>query len=265
MCVFFLFLLLAHLIGIVSRAYPEHGNCSAQGRPYITSWKSTYFCTDMPENKCAESEYPTYGSVFYQTSRCTYLSSLNGREIYRNWLLYCFSGNSTVQLKRGSQTVVASIVDVKVGDFILGSRYEGGQMTFSFSRVVSSPHPLNSVEAEFVRITTERFKTLTLTSDHLILVSDCTANSLFSLVQAQFVSTDNCVATVDGVERVVQTSRLRGQGVYTIISESNDLVVVDGIVASPFSLNHWAGTTYYRMLNTWNTWTKGLWSTFFSV
>lgn len=71
-------------------------------------------------------------------------------------------------------------------------------------------------------------------------------SSPLSLVSANKVSVGDCVMTVNGKETVTSSERILEEGIYTIVS-GEDLVVVDGIVASPFAMNHFIPNMFYNI------------------
>jgi hypothetical protein len=51
---------------------------------------------------------------------------------------------------------------------------------------------------------------------------------------------------ISGQEKVVSVVSVKGEGVYTIITSEED-VVVNGIIASPFGANHMMANLYYNV------------------
>jgi hypothetical protein len=69
-----------------------------------------------------------------------------------------------------------------------------------------------------------------------------------TLKRAASVKVGECVLTVAGDERVVSNVDEGGAGVYTAVTMEKDaLLVVNGIVASPFAVNHAVGNTFYQL------------------
>jgi hypothetical protein len=52
--------------------------------------------------------------------------------------------------------------------------------------------------------------------------------------------------TVSGEEKVTSVERVWGEGVYTVVT-NGEYVVVNGIIASPFGVNHMMGNLYYNV------------------
>jgi hypothetical protein len=81
----------------------------------------------------------------------------------------------------------------------------------------------------------------------LILAGACSSEQL-PLVRAASVQTGACVQTVNGQEVVVSNDVVQGEGLYTVVTENKaDLVVVNGVVASPFAVNHAVGNAVYAV------------------
>lgn len=60
------------------------------------------------------------------------------------------------------------------------------------------------------------------------------------------VSVGDCIMTVSGEEKVTSVERVLGEGVYTVVTNA-EYVVVNGIIASPFGVNHMMGNLYYNV------------------
>ena len=52
--------------------------------------------------------------------------------------------------------------------------------------------------------------------------------------------------TVSGEERVSAVETVQGEGVYTIVTKE-EYIVVNGIIASPFGVNHMMANLYYNV------------------
>ena len=66
------------------------------------------------------------------------------------------------------------------------------------------------------------------------------------LVYAFKIAVGDCVRTVSGEDVVVKVESVRVEGVYTIVT-NEEFIVVNGIVASSFGVNHMIGNLYYNM------------------
>jgi len=92
---------------------------------------------------------------------------------------------------------------------------------------------------------------LKLTTDHLVLTGDCDHMNSMSVVlkQAGSVLPGQCVVRQDGVpDKIISVSDVPGEGVYTIVTLSHDkLLVVNGILASPFAYNHIVANAFYSI------------------
>jgi hypothetical protein len=136
----------------------------------------------------------------------------------------CFHGNGTVLLESGASIPFS---EVRLGDVIKTSDGEGN---FSFSPVLTLPHDKNTEPAAFLTLITETRKSVDMTSDHFIPQCDTT------LVTASELVVGDCLLTTDGKETLTEISSSLKSGVYTAITK-DEFIVVDGIVASPFSKN----------------------------
>ena len=108
--------------------------------------------------------------------------------------------------------------------------------------VLAVPHTINSLPAEFIEIETADEKTLRLTPDHLVLSWVC--GTQVALRRASSVSIGDCIQTVDGQSVVNGLSRKHGAGVYSIVTDQ-ELLVVSGVVASPYAVSHAIGSAVY--------------------
>ena len=52
--------------------------------------------------------------------------------------------------------------------------------------------------------------------------------------------------TVSGHEKVVEVENVLGEGVYTLVT-NEEFIVVNGIIASPFGGNHMIANLYYNL------------------
>jgi len=136
----------------------------------------------------------------------------------------CFHGNGSVLLESGASKPFS---ELSLGDVIKTSDGEG---QFSFNPVLTLPHANNTEPAAFLTLTTETGKKVDMTSDHLIPKCD-----LEEVTAGELVVGD-CLFTVDGKETLIEISSTAKNGVFTAITQDK-FIVVDGIVASPFSMN----------------------------
>ena len=150
----------------------------------------------------------------------------------------CFAGDEVVLLESGHSMLIQ---DVQVGNRILASSRAG---ELSFSTVIAVPHKKNKYKAEFVEISTSSGHQVRMSVRHLLLAGQCDQKG-FSLLPATMVDVGTCVITQDGkAEQVISSSRVVGTGIYSLVAEE-ELVVVGGIVASPFAVNHAIPSTFY--------------------
>ena len=111
-------------------------------------------------------------------------------------------------------------------------------------QVVYVPHKSNKQHALFVHIATESGRDVKMTKDHVLPAGQC--GSVLPLVYASHVSVGDCIMTVSGEEKVSAVEIVPGEGVYTIITKE-EYIVVNGIIASPFGTNHMMANLYYNM------------------
>jgi len=138
---------------------------------------------------------------------------------------------------------IKAIDEIQVGDSVLA--YSTKTQSTVFSDVVAVPHAKNNVAATFSHITTESGKDIKMTADHLVASATC--GEAAALKTASSVQVGECVQTVAGEERVVSNVQEAGKGVYTVVTKEDGLLVVNGIVASPFAVNHAVANTFYQL------------------
>lgn len=115
-------------------------------------------------------------------------------------------------------------------------------------QVVYLPHKRNKQQTDFVHIMTEGSRDLKITSNHILPCGKCgsSASYIFPLISASQVNVGDCVMTVSGEEKVRTVEITQGLGVYTIVTKE-EFVVVNGIIASPFGVNHMMANLYYNI------------------
>ena len=150
----------------------------------------------------------------------------------------CFAGSETVTMQNGD---VKAISEIQVGDVVLAADASGKT---SFSSVVYVPHGPNEYSVNFVHITTSGHHDVKMTPNHIIPAGLCGSN--LPLVYASKVSAGDCIMTVTGQEVVDSVAIVPGNGVYTIVT-NEEYLVVNGIIASPFGANHMMANLYYNM------------------
>ena len=150
----------------------------------------------------------------------------------------CFAGSETVQMESGD---VKSMADVRVGDRVLAADSTGKTV---FASVVYLPHGANKEVATFNHISTRDGRDVKVTMNHVIFAGVC--GSTLPLVYASAVSVGDCIVTVSGQEEVVSVAAVKSEGVYTIVT-TEEYVVVNGIIASPFGANHMMANMYYNI------------------
>jgi Hint module len=149
----------------------------------------------------------------------------------------CFAADELVQKDNGAYVPIS---EVRVGDRVLSA---SGAGLFTYADVIAVPHGKNDIEASFTVISTASAD-IKLTPDHYLMAGVC--GSQFNLQKASDVLVGSCLMTTTGPAEVTATSVMRGKGVYTIVT-TEEFIVVNGIVASPFSLNHYAANSFYDL------------------
>ena len=158
----------------------------------------------------------------------------------------CFSQNSTLQLASGDLIYISNAA---VGDVVLVSSRDGKR--FSYQPIVFIPHGPNLVETIFLVIATQTRKSIHVTPDHLVLGGKC--GTTFDVTAASSLNISDCVRTIDGDETIVSINKFLSQGVYTVVTQSaDDLLVVNQIVASPFAGNHEVANAFYNIIRSVN-------------
>lgn len=150
----------------------------------------------------------------------------------------CFAGSETLIMESGGSKAMSSI---QVGDRVLAANAEGKT---HFSEVVFIPHGGNSDEATFIYATTETGRDLKMTLNHILPAGIC--GTTLSLKFASKVSVGDCINTISGQEKVSIVQSVRGQGLYTIVT-NEEYLVVNGIIVSPFGSNHLIANLYYNI------------------
>ena len=152
----------------------------------------------------------------------------------------CFAGSETLSLESGE---VKAISDVRVGDRVLSADAAGRT---SFSDVVYVPHRANSNDALFTHITTASGRDIKMTPSHILSAGPCHSSTPLPLTYASSVSVGDCVMTVSGKDMVSTVETVQGKGLYTVVTKE-EYVVVNGIIASPFAVNHMLANLYYNV------------------
>ncbi len=150
----------------------------------------------------------------------------------------CFSGLDTVLLESGE---TLALQDVTFGDRILSVTSDGD---FKFSEVIAMPHSKNSLFATFLSISLMNGLHISPTPDHILIGGVCDGE--VSAISAFKVTVGMCLRTIHGDSVVTEVSSVRGRGVYSAVT-LEEYIVVNGVVASPFAFNHFAGNLWYAV------------------
>jgi hypothetical protein len=154
----------------------------------------------------------------------------------------CFAGSETVVLSSGS---TISISEVKKGDFILSADNSGHR---KFAEVIAVPHDKNMVWTKFIRIATHSGNDIKMTEQHFIMIEpDCRRTTSPSLMAAIDVSVGMCLLSESGLDEVTSVTEVRGAGIYSVVT-TEEMIVVNGFVASPFAVNHAVANAYYSIV-----------------
>eukprot|EP00466_Bigelowiella_natans_P011893 jgi/Bigna1/90773/estExt_fgenesh1_pg.C_790013 len=155
----------------------------------------------------------------------------------------CFSGSSMLTLKSGEKK---AIKDITIGESVVVTAEDG---SLTHGKVVFLPHTKgNNHKIRFLELTTNKASRIQLSRKHLILANDCGKDSKFELYHASDVTLAMCLSGVDGPEKVIQIGRFRGEGIYSVITDhSHGLIVVDGLRASSFAVNHGIVNAFYHI------------------
>ena len=111
-------------------------------------------------------------------------------------------------------------------------------------QVIYVPHGANKDRTTFVQLTTESGRDVKVTPNHILPAGAC--GTSLPLIYASAVLVGNCVQTVFGQEKVSTVDQVQGEGVYTIVT-NEEFIVVNGIIASPFGANHMLANLYYNV------------------
>ena len=152
----------------------------------------------------------------------------------------CFAGSETVRLESGEDRQISQIM---AGDRVLAADASG---RISFSEVVFVPHSANKVTAVFIHITTTSGRDIKMTKSHVLPAGACGSSAPLPLQYASQVSVNDCVMTVTGEENVSTVGTILAEGLQTVVTKE-EFIVVNGIISSPFAHNHIAANLFYHV------------------
>jgi hypothetical protein len=155
----------------------------------------------------------------------------------------CFSKDSLLKLENGN---IIKIEDAKIGDKILS--YSLKENKLKYSPIVAIPHQKNNILSKFIKFTTNSGKNIKMTDKHLIPVLKQN-NNTFNNIFAEKIEINDIVKSVDGNEQITSIEIIEDEGVYTVVT-LEEYIVVDNIIASPyavFELFHLLGNIYYSL------------------
>jgi len=171
----------------------------------------------------------------------------------------CFSGDQLLTLVSGAEKPIR---DVTVGDVVLTANSYGEKV---FSPVIFLPHLANTQKANFLRIATESGSEIKLTPSHRIVSSLCSDKcwkSVFggvslcptvpaSVLHTNFFKEQYCLLRSDGVvDPVTSVEEVEGEGLFTVVT-MEEYIVVNGLVASPFTHSHSIAHFFFHFLRVW--------------
>jgi len=200
-------------------------NCDTPGN--ITSKE----CSDTTCTNCETSQYSTTSCYAFGESYANFVCGKTSEDDV------CFSGDDTVTLASGANKMLSNL---QVGEEVLTADANG---EFSYAAVVAMPHPHNTKLATFMHVGTSSGKSIKSTKMHLLQQCDGT------LAYAGALAEGDCLRTMDGDEAVTSVSVTKAEGIYTAVT-TNEFLVVNGIVASPFAVTHGLVNAYYQLHRT---------------
>ena len=162
-----------------------------------------------------------------------------GKAAAKSGSFSCFSKDSLLTLEDGSNIKIS---DAKVGQKILSC----SNNVLKFSSIVSIPHERNNISSQFIKLVTSSGKSIKMTPYHLLPVQN---GDLFTLTCANDVEVNDIIMTVDGYESVTSKEIEMDNGIYTVVT-NDDYIVVNNIIASPFDTFHDLANVYYQIHRT---------------
>lgn len=158
---------------------------------------------------------------------------------------------------------VVPLSEVKLGDLILSSDFSGTRLTYS--PVIAIPHKRNDIEAIFYHFELSTGDTendddtnndIKVMSKHVMSVLEqcaqttpapSSSNHAPTLKLADEVVLSDCLLTVNGYKQISAIHQHKSRaGLMTVVT-MEEMVVVNGVVASPFAGNHAAAHAYYNV------------------
>jgi Hint module len=223
---------------------------------YLTAGSTVTF-TRYSDSKC--TIVSIYKPIQNNLDFCYIASSKDHREMYStssgssssSSLKSCFAGSETVTLESGEMKPIS---EVRAGDRVLAA--DASRQTV-FSEVVFVPHGANADKTAYTHITTKQGRDIKMTHSHILPAGACASTSPPPDVRASSVTVGDCIMTVSGMEEVSAVETVQGQGLYTIVTK-DEYVVVNGIIASPFAYNHMVANFYYNIHRLLYAWVPGL-------
>lgn len=173
----------------------------------------------------------------------------------------CFSAETTVLTSDGT---IKTLPDLKIGEKILSLDPSTFQLTFS--EVLLFLHYNPDESRQFVKITLESGKTLTLTPTHLVLTGSLKSNRI---VYADDLKPSDKLLTSDSKNRlqedvIVKIEQVMRKGVYAPLTEAGTVVVND-VLASCYAVVNSQALAHFaygplRLIHNMKESLKKLWS-----
>ena len=99
-------------------------------------------------------------------------------------------------------------------------------------------------KAVFAHISTETGRDIKMTMNHIVPAGVC--GTALPLVYASKVTAGDCINTITGQEKVTSVMTVESEGVYTIVT-NEEYIIVNDIIVSPFGGNHMMANLYYNV------------------
>lgn len=220
--------------GVIATGNDDCYTCPAGKQLAVRYADCTGYCID-PSNAdvFTANSLPTFANSTCTTPGKSYPVNCDEEDD-----IVCFAGSETLLLESG-ETVTFS--EVQMGDRVQVMDSTG---SFKFSEISYLPHKQNEQVAKFVLLETAS-RSLKASPAHLLVAGEC--GSKLELTRAEDVAVGACLFTVNGQEQVSASSLVDATGIFTAVTQDpNGIIVVNGVVASSFAVNHWFPNAYYN-------------------
>ncbi|GAB5362766.1 hypothetical protein AAMO2058_000826600 [Amorphochlora amoebiformis] len=187
-----------------------------------------------------------YGGTFSSIS-CTVDSTVCVRPSSDSSSNVCLSSDTKISLSSGGSK---NISEATVGENIMVGKASGG---VDVAPIAFIPHKKNNQTSEFVNIMVaggEKHKlALSVTPGHFVIVSKECKFGQIEMLRGDHVSPGMCLVNDhDQLVEVLSVSRSVKEGVYTIVADHPDgVIIANGFKVSSFGENHGVVNAYYHM------------------